>query len=62
MDSATITGIILGLLIAVCYFAPALLAYKYEKKNKKAVFVLNLFTGWTFVGWVIAFVWATMKD
>jgi len=44
------------------YFIPAAVAYYNEKKNFPAIFVLNLFLGWTFVGWVVALVWAIIKD
>ena len=27
-----------------------------------AIFILNAFFGWTLLGWVIALVWAAMKD
>lgn len=42
------------------YLAPAICGKK--KKNSTAIFVLNLFLGWTFVGWVVALVWAVTKD
>jgi hypothetical protein len=42
------------------YFLPAIAAY--NKKNFTSITVLNLFLGWTFVGWVIALVWALKKD
>jgi hypothetical protein len=44
------------------YFLPYYFARKHGKKNKEAIFILNLFLGWTFVGWVVAAVWAYTKD
>ena len=38
------------------YFLPAFLARK--RSDFTAIFVLNLFAGWTFIGWIIALVWA----
>lgn len=40
------------------YFLPATVAHSRKNPNTLAVFVLNLFLGWTFIGWVIALVWA----
>ena len=50
--------IVTGLLLF--YFLPSLVGKK--KKNASSIFVLNLFLGWTLVGWVIALVWATTKE
>lgn len=44
------------------YFVPSYVAWYKEKKNLTAIFVLNLFLGWTFVGWVIALIWSVCKD
>jgi|SRR6185312_1958262 len=44
------------------YFAPALVAHSRKKRNFSAILVLNLLTGWTFLGWVIALVWACTVD
>ena len=47
-------------LIAVAllfYFAPSLVAID-RQKNGLAILALNLFLGWTLVGWVVALVWA----
>ena len=38
------------------YFLPAFLARK--RSDFTAIFVLNLVAGWTFIGWIIALVWA----
>ena len=40
------------------YFFPSYMALKRNHKNFIAIFALNLLTGWSFVGWVIALVWA----
>ncbi len=64
--SSAIVGAILGLLAlvvaAVIYFIPALIAHQNKKKNASAIFMLNLLAGWTFIGWVVAIVWAVTKD
>jgi hypothetical protein len=44
------------------YFLPALLAALRKKRNTAAIFTLNLLSGLTLVGWVIAMVWATMAE
>jgi hypothetical protein len=48
-------GVVLGFLL-IGYFAPTIFAI--GKKNAAAIFALNLMTGWTFIGWVGALVWA----
>jgi hypothetical protein len=49
-------GVIVVLL--ALYFIPALVAYNRGHHNQNAIFVLNLFLGWTFIFWVISLVWA----
>jgi uncharacterized membrane protein len=46
--------------VAFLYFMPTLTGW--HKKNVAAIFALNLFLGWTFIGWVVALVWALTKD
>lgn len=50
---------IVGLII---YFLPAIIAMNRKKTNTSAILALNLFLGWTFVGWVVALVWAYSVD
>ena len=40
-------------LVLVLYFLPTLVAYSRHTANRNSILVLNLFLGWTFVGWVI---------
>lgn len=49
--------IILGLVIAA-YLIPTFVASGRGHQNTAAILVLNLFLGWTFLGWVAALVWA----
>jgi pilus assembly protein TadC len=50
------------ILATVIYFLPSIIAFARHKKQRVAIFLLNLFLGATFVGWVIALVWSAMKD
>jgi hypothetical protein len=52
---ATLFGIVFGVCIL---FLPTGVAKIRNHPNTLAIFVLNLFLGWTFVGWVAALVWA----
>ena len=46
----------------VFYFLPSIIALARSKRNILAIFLLNLFLGWTFIGWVVALVWAVKVD
>ena len=45
--------------ILIVYSLPALVAYLRKHPQRRLVGVINLFLGWTFLGWVVAFAWAT---
>lgn len=47
---------------AVVYFLPTIIAFKRGKRNRGAIFALNLFLGWSLLGWVISLVWAVSVD
>lgn len=54
-----------GLLFAIVflfgvfvYFAPTLTAHQRRHPQFTAILWLNVLVGWTFIGWVAAFVWA----
>lgn len=55
-----IAGILLLIALSLFYFLPTIVGRK--KKNAGAIFVLNLFLGWTLIGWVIALTWACCHD
>ena len=47
---------------AIFYFLPSVIAFTRRKRNAKAILALNLFMGWTFLGWVGALIWALLND
>ena len=46
----------------VIYFLPWFIANDRKHPNASAIGVLNLLLGWTFLGWVIALVWANTSN
>jgi hypothetical protein len=40
------------------YFLPSINARERRHPNVGAIFVVNLFLGWTFLGWVLALAWS----
>ncbi len=51
------------LISVICiYFLPTITAFNKKHKNCSAIFVLNLFLGWTFIAWVLALVWSYTKQ
>ena len=64
MDNVTMIRLGAGVgYLLVCvplYFLASIIAR--QKRNAAAIFWLNLLTGWTFLGWVGAFIWALTND
>jgi hypothetical protein len=48
------------LCMTLLYFLPAIIAH--NKRDAAAIFLVNLFFGWTLVGWIIALVWASSAE
>jgi hypothetical protein len=48
------------LLIGILYFLPAIIGR--DKSDATGIFLLNLFLGWTLIGWVAAFIWAIASE
>jgi hypothetical protein len=60
--NALVYGLVSLSLVLAFYFLPTLVALKRNRHNTGAIFVLNLFLGWTVVGWVISLVWAVSSS
>ncbi|UMZ72549.1 superinfection immunity protein [Natranaerofaba carboxydovora] len=59
---STLTGFIVITVIVTIYLIPTLVAEYRNHRNVKAISVLNLFLGWTFIFWVLALVWAFLNN
>lgn len=46
----------------VMYFLPSIIALARSKRDLLSIFLLNFFLGWTFIGWIVALVWAVKSD
>ena len=46
----------------VMYFLPSIIALARNKRDTLAIFLLNLFLGWSVIGWIVALVWAAKND
>jgi hypothetical protein len=53
-----ILGMCVVISITAFYLTPAIIAYKRAHHQFLAILALNCLTGWLFIGWVLAFVWA----
>lgn len=51
------TGFAIAFILGI-YFLPDWVAQSRGHPNRGSIFVLNLFLGWTFLGWVAALIWA----
>jgi hypothetical protein len=56
----------LGTLVGIAFslallFLPTLVAKSRKHPNVLPIFLINLFFGWTFVGWLVALVWACTR-
>ena len=44
------------------YFLPTVVALVRHKRNTVSILLLNLFLGWTLIGWIVALLWASTVD
>jgi hypothetical protein len=44
------------------YFVPTIIALARHARNSLAIVLINIFAGWTFLGWVAALVWSIVDQ
>jgi hypothetical protein len=60
MRALPVAGALAILLTVALYFAPTLIAQRRRHHQADAIFAINLFLGWTLLGWIVALMWAFM--
>ncbi len=53
---------ILVSILSLFYFLPFAIAFHRKRANTSVIFALNLFLGWSLIGWVVALVWALKEE
>jgi hypothetical protein len=62
MESVVVSLVTTYLFISlIVYFIPFVISL-FTGNRKRQVFLINLFLGWTVLGWVWAFVWAILPE
>ena len=59
MDESVFMFVVFGLIF---YFIPTVVGLYRGCERIAGIVVLNIFLGWTFIGWVIALIWASSGD
>jgi hypothetical protein len=54
-------GVVVFLILLAIYFLPTIIALLRRQPNTLAIFLLNFFLGWSFIGWVVALVWSVTR-
>lgn len=54
-------AIFLPLCIAL-WLLPGFIAHRRHLRNETAVWLITIFLGWTFIGWLIALIWASIYE
>jgi hypothetical protein len=62
MEMIVLLGFAAAIPGAFIYLLPWLVARHRKHRNTLAILLLNLFLGWTLVGWTIALVWAVYRE
>ena len=53
---------ILGAIALTLYFVPSMVAMARKTKRMGGIIIVNIFLGWSLLGWVGALVWAVIDD
>ena len=58
VDASALQSKVMKGMVVALYFLPFIVAWLRGHHNKASIFLLNLFLGWTGIGWVVAFIWS----
>ena len=58
---ALVIYITIMILLILLYFLPSIIAMKKKNKNIVTIITINLFFGWTIIGWIFTLIWVIKK-
>ena len=58
MNAYSILGAATVCFLAIVYFIPSVVAYHRGHTSATGIMLLNIFLGWTVLGWIGALVWS----
>lgn len=61
-DEDLILILIVALIGALVYFLPTFIAVRRQHRNAVPILLVNLFLGWSFLGWLVALIWSTTDN
>lgn len=61
-ETSPVPSLVLLALLALVYFLPAVIAKQRGCKATAGIVIVDIFLGWTFVGWVVALAWAASGE
>ncbi|HEF0063491.1 MULTISPECIES: superinfection immunity protein [Citrobacter] len=61
-DYSSLNGFMFLAVLLVLYLIPSVIAYRRWHRNFKPIFALNIFLGWTFLGWLVCLVWSLSSN
>ena len=50
--------LVVGIALIALHFLPGIIASRRNHRNALAIWLVNIFFGWTLIGWVVALIWA----
>ncbi len=62
VGAALLLIVLAAAVFPLLYLLPTIVAIQRHKRNALSLMMLNLYLGWTLLGWVLAMVWAYSID
>ena len=57
-EDPSLTGVVGVIVLVSCYLMPTVIALLRDKRGAVGVTLVNVFLGWTVIGWFLAFIWS----
>lgn len=57
-DYSNTVALVVFFVAVIIYFLPALIASTRTHPNSSSIMLLNVFLGWTLIGWVVSLAWS----